>query len=289
MSSLYISGTARFERDLVRNPERRGWFYSNWKKFELKSWLILCALILYRKGRDKIMSNTRFGTEYKILTFDILFWHSNSGGISNFDIRNPIIWNFDIRNPILTFELGAEYRILTFNPTLIFELGLNIALRYSKSYFDIRIRAEYRILTLKSYFDIRNGAEYRILTFEIYFNNRILAEYCILTFKILFWNSNWGRISHFDIRTFILTLKFGPHIPFWHKKSKFEIRFQFKCHNRISKVTIWYSARTRMSKRISNVKMRYLALIRKSKYAKFGPNSNVKIGFRMSKCDFRPS
>ena len=43
-----------------------------------------------------------------------------------------------------------------------------------------------------------------------------------------------------------------------------------------------------MSNRISNVKMRYSVLIRMSKYAKFGPNSNVKIGFRMSKCDIRP-
>ena len=58
--------------------------------------------------------------------------------------------------------------------------------------------------------------------------------------------------------------------------SKFDIWPKFECQNRTS-----------------NVKMRYSAWIRMSKYdfeyqsEIFGPNSNVKIWFRMSKCDIR--
>ena len=59
---------------------------------------------------------------------------------------------FDIQNPILTFIIG---------PKIVF--------CHSKSYFDIRTEAEFRIFHLKSYFDIRTGANYRILTFEILF------------------------------------------------------------------------------------------------------------------------
>ena len=66
-----------------------------------------------------------------------VFWHSKSGWISYFDIQNPI----------LTFKL---------RPNIVF-------------------------WHTKSYFDIRTGAEYRILTF-----------------KILFWHSKSGRISYFN-------------------------------------------------------------------------------------------
>ena len=46
------------------------------------------------------MSNfdIRIRSEYRILTFEILFLHSNDGRISHFDNRNPI----------LTFELGPN-------------------------------------------------------------------------------------------------------------------------------------------------------------------------------------
>ena len=82
---------------------------------------------------------TRIEAEYSILTFKILS-----------DIRTGQISYFAIRNLILTFELSS-----------------NIEFYHSKSYFDIRIEAEYRILT----------------------------------FEILLLHSNWSRISHFDIRT----------------------------------------------------------------------------------------
>ena len=128
---------------------------------------------------SKSYFDIRIRTEYRIFTFKILFWHSNLGRISNFDIQNPI----------LTFELGA-----------------NIEFWHSKSFFDIRIPATYRLLTFKilfwhsnldriSNFDIQNT----ILTFEFgpniefwhsksYFDIRNRTEYRILTFKILFWH-----------------------------------------------------------------------------------------------------
>ena len=139
----------------------------------------------------------RTGAENRILTFEILFWHSNWGRISYFDIRNPI----------LTFEMGQKIVFWhSKSPFLTFELGPNIVFWHSKSYFDIQNGPENRILTFKilfwhsncgriSYFDIQNsifdirngpppprkivfwhtkscfdirtGAEYRILTFEI--------------------------------------------------------------------------------------------------------------------------
>ena len=56
--------------------------------------------------------------------------------------------------------------------------------------------------------------------------------------------------------------------------SKFDIRSQLECQNRIL-----------------NVKMRYSVPVRMSNFecqnAIFGPNLNVKTGFRMSKCDIR--
>ena len=75
----------------------------------------------------------------------------------------------------MTLELGRMLYFDIQNPILTFEIWANIVFWHSKSYFDIRTGAEYRILTFKlgpnivfshakSYFDIQNGAEYRILT-----------------------------------------------------------------------------------------------------------------------------
>ena len=89
---------------------------------------------------SKSYFDIRTETEYRILTFEILFWHSNWGGIS--------YMYFDIRNPILRFDLKP-----------------NIVFWYSKSYFDIQTKVEYRILT----------------------------------FKMQFWHSNWSRMSNLTI------------------------------------------------------------------------------------------
>ena len=125
--------------------------------------------------------------EYRILTFLILFWHSNWGRISNFDIRNPIL------------TLKDENRILTF------ELMPNIVFWRSKSYFHIKLKPNIVFWHSKPYFDFQTEAEYRILTFEI-----------------LFWHSNWSRISYFDIQNPILTFKLMPNIVIWHSKSYFD-------------------------------------------------------------------
>ena len=67
--------------------------------------------------------------------------------------------------------------------------------------------------------------------------------------------------------------------------SKFDIRPEFECQNRISNVKMRHSARIQLSNRILNVKIRYSVRVRMSIYdfecqnAIFGPKSNVKIGF----------
>ena len=171
------------------------------------------------------------------MTFKILFWHSNWGGMSYFDIQyliltfeiglNIVFWwsksYFDIRNRaesrILTFKIlfwhSKSGRISYFdiqNPILTFEIGPNIVFWYSKSYFDILNRADIVFWYSKSYFDIRFWAEYRILIF-----------------KILFCHSNLGQISYFDIQNPILTFELKPNIVFWHSKSYFDIRTGAEC------------------------------------------------------------
>ena len=47
-----------------------------------------------------------------------------------------------------------------------------------------------------------------------FFDIRIRAEYRIFTFEILFRHSNSGQISHFDIQSPILTFEFGPNFAF---------------------------------------------------------------------------
>ena len=120
----------------------------------------------------------RTESENRILTFKILFWHSNWVGKCDLDIQIPI----------LTFELSRK-----------------IVFWHSKSYFDIRTESENAILIFKilfwhsnwvgkSYFDIQNP----ILTFEL------SRKICIWTFEILFWHSTkfecQNRIFNIKIR-----------------------------------------------------------------------------------------
>ena len=84
------------------------------------------------------------GAEYRILTFKILFWHSESGWISYFDIQNPIF----------TCEIGPNISYFDIqNPTLSFELLPNIVFWHSKSYFGIRNWTEVALRHTKSYFE----------------------------------------------------------------------------------------------------------------------------------------
>ena len=230
---------------------------------------ILSPILTFEFGQNiefwhsKSYFDIRSWTEYRILTFEILFWHSNSGRISNFDIRNPnLTFEFgpDIEfwhsNSYFDFRTWTEYRILTFeilfwhsnsgqisnfdiqNLILTFELGPNIEISNSNSYFDNRIRAEYRILT-----------------FKILFWHSNLAEYRILTFKILFWHSNSGHISNFDIQNPILTFEFGPNIEFWHSKSYFDIRIRAEYRILTFKILFWPSNLDRTNIEFGHKKM----------------------------------
>ena len=91
---------------------------------------------------SKTYFDIRTLAKYRILTFEILFWHSNSG----------LITYFDIRDPVSTFEFRR-----------------NIAFWHSKCYFDIRTGPNITFWHSKYNFYIRTRAEYRILTFEILF------------------------------------------------------------------------------------------------------------------------
>ena len=100
--------------------------------------------------------------KYRILTIEILFWHSNWGRISYFYIRNPIlifrpnIEFWQLKSPFLTFKHKPKFRIFTFEVILWHTNWGPI------SYFGIRNP----ILTFESYFDIRTKAEYHILTID---------------------------------------------------------------------------------------------------------------------------
>ena len=132
--------------------------------------------------------------------------------------------HFDIRYHILSFSLCRISHFNIRNHILAFELGPNISSWYSKSYFDIRIQAEYRILT-----------------FEILFWHSNFGQISNLTFKILFWHSNSGRITYFYIRDPVLTFEFR-NIAFWHSKCYPDVRTGWaKCHSFTYKIQFWHS------------------------------------------------
>ena len=164
--------------------------------------------------------------EYRILTFKILFWHSNWGHISYFDIENPT-FTFKIWLNIV-FWRSKSYLTFKLRPNIVFWHSQSYSKWDQISYFDIQnpiltFKIEsFKILFRhskwpKSYFDIRNGTEYRILTL-----------------LILFWLSNWGRISYFDIESPIMTFEnwsnpvlsfeLRPNTAFWHSESYFDIQ-----------------------------------------------------------------
>ena len=182
-------------------------------------------------------------SESHILTFEILFWHSNWVGKCYFDIQNPI---------------------------LLFELRGTIVFLHSKSYFDIRNESEnhnfdirnesenailiFEILFWhskwvgKSYFDFQNP----ILTFEMsrkmlfwysksYFDIRSESENRILTFKILFWLSKWVGKCYFDIQNPILTFELSRKIVFWHSKFYFDIQTDSENRFLAFKILFWHS------------------------------------------------
>ena len=133
----------------------------------------------------------------------ILFWHSKQCRISYFDIHNHI---------------------------LTFKLRKNMAYWHSQSYFDIRIKVKYQILTIKILFGHSNS-----------------AECCILTFNILFWHSEWGRISNFDIHNPIMTFDTKLDMVFWHQNPilTFELAQNIVFWRSKSDFNIWNEAEYR--------------------------------------------
>ena len=121
--------------------------------------------------------------ENPILTFKILFWHSQWVGISYFDIQNPV----------LTFAMSQNILFWHSKSYFDFPTESEIVFWHSKSYFDIRFD-----WLGKSYFDIRRKSENPILTFKMQFDIRTESEIPILTFKILFWHSHWVGKSYFN-------------------------------------------------------------------------------------------
>ena len=106
---------------------------------------------------SKSCFDIRTGAEYLNVIFEILFWHSNSGGITHFDNRNPI----------LTFEFRLNIAFWLRSPILTYKFAPTTECWHSKFHFNFRISTEYRILTIDILFVIWIWAEYRILPFEI--------------------------------------------------------------------------------------------------------------------------
>ena len=156
--------------------------------FDIVFWHSTCNLtselgmnILF--GHSKSYIEIRAWAEYRILTLKFLFWHSNWRRISYFDIQNPIVTlklrpNIEIRHSNSYFDIVFWHSTCNLTP----QFGMNILFGHSKSYIEIRARAEYHILTL----------------------------------KFLYWHSNWRRILYFDIQNPILIFELRPNIVFWH-------------------------------------------------------------------------
>ena len=94
-----------------------GWLQGHWWGFISRNYvvwptfLLMNVFIALKGSHFWFLFDIRTESENCILTFKILFWHSNWVGKCNFDIQNPI----------LTFELSRK-----------------IVFWHSKSYFDIR-------------------------------------------------------------------------------------------------------------------------------------------------------
>ena len=192
--------------------------------------------------------------EYRILTFLILFWHSNWGRISLFGNRNPILTlklrpNIILWHSTSYFDIRIEdvYRILTFkmlfwhsnwggisyfnlqNSILTFKLKHNIEFRHST----LDLRQNISFWHLKSYFNILRP---NIVFWQSksWFDIRTEAEYYILTFKIICWHSNRSLMSYIDIRNPIFIFEMMVNIVFWYSKSYFNIKLS-------PNIVLWHS------------------------------------------------
>ena len=139
------------------------------------------------------------------------------------------------------FTIRFSFFAFHFSFFFSFQIGPNVVFWHSKSYFDIRNRVRYRIVTILfwhsnlgriSYCDIQNP----ILTFELgpnivfwhsisYFDIQKMEPNVVFwNWKILFWHWISDRISYFDIQNPILPFKLRRNIVFWQLKSYFDIQ-----------------------------------------------------------------
>ena len=123
----------------IRNPILTFEIRLNIEFWHSKSYFDIWTGAEYRSWHSKSYFEIRIEVEYRISTFKILFWHLKRGRISHFDIPFKI--------PFSHSNWGWISYCNIHNPFLTFELGPNIVIWHSKSYFHIRNRAEYRILT----------------------------------------------------------------------------------------------------------------------------------------------
>ena len=192
-------------------------------------------------------------SENSIMTFKILFCHSNLFRKFYFYIQIPILHSnwieysyFDIQSPILKFKLNR--RIVFWhsnwvgkcyfdiqNPVLTFELSRKMLFWYSKSYFDFRTESENRFWNSKSYFNIWTKSENRILIFKILFWHSNWVG------KSFFWHSIWVGKCYFDIQNPVLTFELSRKMVFSYWKCYFYIRTELE--NVILRliIAIWHS------------------------------------------------
>ena len=198
---------------------------------------------------SKSYFDIRTWDEYHIVTFKILFWHSNWGPISYFDIQYPIL-TFKIEPNIvfwhwkILFRHSISDRISYFdiqNPTLTLKLRQNIVFYHLKSYSDIQLGPTFVFWHSNSILTLEIGPNIVFWHSKSYFVPRNRAKYPIFTFTILFWHSNWGRICYFDIKNPILTFKIRPNIVFSHSKSYFDIRTEAEYRILTFKILFWHS------------------------------------------------
>ena len=123
----------------IKNPILTFEIRLNIEFWHSKSYFDIWTGAEYRSWHSKSYFDIRIEVEYRISTFKILFWHWKRGRISHFDIPFKILFSHSNWGWISYLNIQ--------NPFLTFELGPNIVILHSKSYFHIRNRVEYRILT----------------------------------------------------------------------------------------------------------------------------------------------
>ena len=204
-------------------------------------------------------------SEYRIWTSITYFWLSNWGRILYFDIKN-IISTFDLAS-IIVFSHSISYFNIQIEPNVVFW--------YSQSYFDIRIKAKYRIFDIQYpilTFELRLNNVFwhspSYLTFEMrqniafwhsqsyfYIRSQFESQIGIECQNTIFMSSSNVKIALLNVKTRYSASVPMSKIEIWMSilglslsvtigliMSKYDIRRQYECQNRIFNVKMWYSA-----------------------------------------------